>query len=90
MILHLKNNNYIDSEAYGLTTWGSENQTYIIKKQKYWYIVNSTCFDPRHDDWTKTETKLDVIEELTTVPKDCILNNQSESEYFRSIYKKEK
>jgi len=90
MILHLKDGRYIDAEAYGLSTWGSLNQKYIEKKQKYWYIVESCCFDPRHDEWSKYETKLNVVEELHELPKNCKLENQSDANYFKLMYEEHK
>ena len=48
--------------TFGIDTWGSNSQTYLIKKKKYWYIHHWTA----GNDWIEDEEyeyKLNVVQE---------------------------
>lgn len=78
MILKLADNRYIDSDACGINSWGSLSQTSLIKKDDGWYVSTSYCINSVDDEWETDETKLQVIEELMSLPEGEVLYNQEE------------
>lgn len=49
-------------DTYGVDTWGSNSQTSIVKKKKYWYINHWTAGNEWVDD-EEYDSKLNVIKE---------------------------
>lgn len=83
MILELANGDYIDEEAYGISTWGSFNQRRIEKDDDgRWIETNSVCVDREDDLWFQDITVLDVKGELESLPEGKTLQNQDEVESF--------
>ena len=87
MVLHLKNNTYIDVDSYGANSWGTLQQHHLTKEGNSWFSVCCFCTDSELDLWEEDRVKLDVIEELEKLPKNAELDNKDDYDYFKYMCK---
>ena len=79
-------------ETYGSHSWGSDFQTFIIKKRKFWYIDTWMAGNEWVED-EKWQTKLNVVLEtsdLDEIIRYVTQHNEKEIDYLlkeaREIY----